>query len=593
MSKISVIVPVYNTEKHLPKCLNCLTSQTLKDIEIICINDCSTDGSLKVLQDYANKDNRIKIIDLKENGGAGHSRNVGMDAAIGEYIGFVDSDDFVDLDFYEKLYATAKKSGADVIKGNLYNVINGIIQRVPYYNLKEVEENKISFNHMPTAIFCRSFLNRNALRYPEDLACAEDSVIETQISIAANKIAINDTVTYYYVAREESLNKTAFVTIEKIQEIAKSVYRVIDILNAADLNKETYLYAISKRYHYLTFYIQNKDTLNEVREYVEKTEKDIISKIKYPLDFNQITIKQKVQDLWNKKLREKKIAEQQIDKKNLDVEIANFKDFGINATSRSEKIIVSLTSFPERMYDMPYCLYSLLKQTMKPDMVILWLGEEQFPNKEADIPETVLRLKKNGLTIKWTKDIKSYKKLIPALKKYPTDIIVTADDDIFYAPDWLEKLYETHKQHPTDIVCHRVHKIKVLNKQITPYTNWDKCINDDSASYLNFFTGAGGVLYPPHCLFQDISKEDLFMSLAPHADDVWFWAMAVLNNHKIRVVKDPYQLIYINPEREYGLNGEKTLFQMNKTGNDKQINNVILHYPQITGKLNKEIVIND
>lgn len=586
--KVSVIVPVYNTEKYLLKCLDSLTAQTLKDIEIICINDCSPDGSLAILQKYAAGDDRIKVIDFKENKGAGAARNAGIDSAKGEYIGFVDSDDFMDLDFYEKLYQKASETGADIVKGNLYYAPNGMIRCVPYYNLKEVEENKTAFIHVPTAIFKRSFLNENQLRYPEDLSCAEDSIFETEVSLKANQIIIESSSTYYYVQRDESLNKTKFVTLEKIKEIEKSVRRVVDILNKADLDKEIYLFAISKRYHYLSFFIQNKNTSDEVKQYVERAEKDIISNIKYPVDFRQMMMKQKVQDMWNKKLREKEISERGIDKKALDVEIKNFKELGVNTKSRQEKIIVSLTSFPQRMYDIHYCIYSLLKQSLKPDAVVLWLGEEQFPNKEKDIPSEVLRLRDNGLTIKWTKDIKSYKKLIPALKEYSDNVIVTTDDDIFYAPNWLDRLYETHKEYPNDVVCHRVHKIKLSDEKIMPYDKWSKCINDNTASYLNFFTGAGGVLYPPHCLFQDVSKEDLFMSLAPRADDVWFWAMAVLNGRKMRVVHEPYKLIYVNPEREFGLNGEMTLFQMNRTGNDEQIRNVIHYYPEIIHKLSKE-----
>ena len=104
MPKISVIIPVYNVEKYLPKCLDSLINQTLSDIEIICINDCSTDNSLEILEEYASKDERIKIIDLKENQGAAAARNKGLEIAKGEYLGFVDPDDYVDLNFYEELY---------------------------------------------------------------------------------------------------------------------------------------------------------------------------------------------------------------------------------------------------------------------------------------------------------------------------------------------------------------------------------------------------------------------------------------------------------------------------------------------------------
>lgn len=100
MAKISIIVPVYNTEKFLEKCLNSLINQTLKDIEIICINDGSTDKSLQILEKFANKDKRIQIIN-QTNSGLSVARNIGIKKAKGEYIGFVDSDDWVDLNFFE------------------------------------------------------------------------------------------------------------------------------------------------------------------------------------------------------------------------------------------------------------------------------------------------------------------------------------------------------------------------------------------------------------------------------------------------------------------------------------------------------------
>ncbi|MBQ8459063.1 glycosyltransferase [bacterium] len=110
---VSIIVPVYNVEKYLSRCLDSLINQTLKEIEIICVNDGSTDNSLSVLKEYADKDKRITIIS-QENGGLSSARNTGMNVVKGEYIGFVDSDDWVDLDFYEKLYNSAKKYECDI-----------------------------------------------------------------------------------------------------------------------------------------------------------------------------------------------------------------------------------------------------------------------------------------------------------------------------------------------------------------------------------------------------------------------------------------------------------------------------------------------
>ena len=113
MAKVSVIVPVYNVEDYLVECLESLVSQTLKEIEIICVNDGSTDSSLQILEQYAQKDSRIVIYN-QENSGLSVARNTGLEHASGEYIGFVDSDDWVDLDFYEKLYNSAKNNNADI-----------------------------------------------------------------------------------------------------------------------------------------------------------------------------------------------------------------------------------------------------------------------------------------------------------------------------------------------------------------------------------------------------------------------------------------------------------------------------------------------
>lgn len=117
--KISIIVPVFNVEKYLRECLNSLVKQTLKDIEIICVDDGSTDNSSKILEEFQAKDARIKIIHQK-NLGISAARNSALEIAQGEYVGFVDSDDWVDLDFFEKLYVSAKKFNVDIAAGDFY-----------------------------------------------------------------------------------------------------------------------------------------------------------------------------------------------------------------------------------------------------------------------------------------------------------------------------------------------------------------------------------------------------------------------------------------------------------------------------------------
>lgn len=273
-----------------------------------------------------------------------------------------------------------------------------------------------------------------------------------------------------------------------------------------------------------------------------------------------------------------------INKRVLENKIKNFNEKGITTNKRDKKLIVSLTSFPERLYDIHFCIYSILNQTIKPDEIILWLANEQFPNGEKDIPQEVLSLKKFGLKIKWCDDIKAYKKLIPALKEYPNDLIVTADDDLFYPEDWLELLYEDHKKNPNDIICQRSRKISFNNGgSLKSYDEWKLNGGEIKQSYLNFSTNGAGSLFPPNSLYSDVSNKNLFEKLCPNADDVWIWAMAVLNGTKIKGVKNNMaELTYVNLARELNILNEKTLYSSNfEGGNDLQLKNILEYYPDI------------
>ena len=122
MPKISILVPIYNVEKYLRECLESILAQTLKDTEIICINDGSTDSSPEILEEYRKKDSRIKIIN-KSNSGYGASMNMGFQFATADYIGIVESDDFVKPEMFEELYLIAQKNNADIVKSDYYDYI--------------------------------------------------------------------------------------------------------------------------------------------------------------------------------------------------------------------------------------------------------------------------------------------------------------------------------------------------------------------------------------------------------------------------------------------------------------------------------------
>lgn len=207
MPDISVIIPVYNVAKYLAKCLDSICKQTLSDIEIICINDCSTDDSLEILRNYAKKDKRVQIIDLKENQGAAVARNKGLEIARGEYLGFVDPDDYIDLNFYEELYKKAQETRADIVKGNVKKYcLDGKIFDSDEQNY-QIKENKFYFFYnWWTAIYKRTLIDNNKINFPEECPKAQDVVFLTRCVIYAKSISVADTISYHHVKRENSLN---------------------------------------------------------------------------------------------------------------------------------------------------------------------------------------------------------------------------------------------------------------------------------------------------------------------------------------------------------------------------------------------------
>lgn len=242
-------------------------------------------------------------------------------------------------------------------------------------------------------------------------------------------------------------------------------------------------------------------------------------------------------------------------------------------------LIITLTSYPARISTLHETLISLLSQSRRPEKVVLWLAEEQFAGKEKDLSDKILKMKDFGLEIRWSRDLKSYKKLIPGLEENPEKIYVTADDDIFYPKNWLRNLYEEYQRDKDVIFCHRVHRITFDAKGLVkPYQEWKKCIKkgQEREGDVLFFTTGGGVLFPPNCFYKDVLNEDLFQKLCPLADDLWFWMMIVLNRRKIRIVKNNVYRIRNNG----GTQEEEPLWKINREAgyNDDQLRNLMRFY---------------
>lgn len=194
-----------------------------------------------------------------------------------------------------------------------------------------------------------------------------------------------------------------------------------------------------------------------------------------------------------------------------------------------EEIVVSLTSHGERIHDVPIVIESIMQGSVKPNKIVLWLSQEEFGGRS--LPHILQQQQKRGLRIAYCEDLKSYKKLIPSLYEYPEACIITLDDDVLYEYDIVERLIRAHINHPNAICACRMHRIALdtTNHPIS-YLDWEQCISDQTLSNLNFPTGGGGTLYPPHGLHEEVKNKTAFQSLCPTADDIWFYTMALLNN---------------------------------------------------------------
>ncbi len=177
--KVSILIPTYNVEPYLAQCMESVIKQTLKDIELICINDGSTDNSLSILKGYASKDPRIVLID-KQNEGYGIGMNIGLEKATGEYVGIVEPDDFVPLNMYEDLYKTASENDLDFVKADFYRFVSnedGSLEKTLFELSKDKEDYNKVFNPSQTpsalkfvmntwsGIYKRSFLNEYHIRH--------------------------------------------------------------------------------------------------------------------------------------------------------------------------------------------------------------------------------------------------------------------------------------------------------------------------------------------------------------------------------------------------------------------------------------------
>ena len=244
--KVSVIIPVYNVEKYLEVCLQSIVDQTLKDIEIICVNDGSIDNSLEILEKFAQKDERIKVIN-KENGGYASAINTGLSLADGEFVQIVESDDYCDLSMCEDLYNKISGTDADLVTADFYFLQNNKTKVCKY--LKDADKDVEYFNLVShpyiiakqaypwKSLYRNSFLTKNNIKMPEDGKGAyEDQPWNALILALADKILYLNKPFYYY--RLDATGSSTNCGSRKMVNYIGRKAQTFDILNKYNRNSQ-------------------------------------------------------------------------------------------------------------------------------------------------------------------------------------------------------------------------------------------------------------------------------------------------------------------------------------------------------------------
>lgn len=237
-------------------------------------------------------------------------------------------------------------------------------------------------------------------------------------------------------------------------------------------------------------------------------------------------------------------------------------------------LIVSLTSYPARYQTLAATLKSLLDQRMAADRTILWIAH----GDRAALPAAVTRLTAAGLEIRDCDDLRSYKKLVPALAAFPGAYIVTADDDVYYPPDWLEGLVAPVRIDKRAVVAGRVHLMRCDGDGLaTPYASWELATSrraPPSADTRLFPTGVGGILYPPDAFDAEVMNRALFERLCPVGDDIWFFWMARRGGMTQVPAARPFELTTWRRSQDAAL----YLDNLHGDGNDVQIRAMEQHF---------------
>lgn len=212
----------------------------------------------------------------------------------------------------------------------------------------------------------------------------------------------------------------------------------------------------------------------------------------------------------------------------------------------TDEYIVSLTTFPARIEKVWLTIESILRQSQKPDRILLWLYDGEFNGKKS-LPKNLLKLQKRGLEIRFcNENLMPHKKYFYTMLEFPDANVITIDDDMFYPTDLIEKLLKYHKKYPDSIICPITRIIKTEEDKIRKYNSWKYSKSNTEPLYKNLTMGGGGTLFPTGSLHSDVFDLTTLKKIALKTDDLWLKVMSLRNNTKVVSIAGEYSRFFIS-----------------------------------------------
>ena len=555
---LTVFVTLFNVAEYLPRFFQCMAKQTYGDYVLLIIDDGSEDDTLRICESYAGKDPRISLKHIP-HAGITAARNYAISLIDTPFAASADGDDIYGPDYLLHLVEGQRKHDADLV-----------ISRVAYCNeelkrtLIQKKRGELLVRKDDFAETLPSLLDDGRLNFlyaklfrsrilkttfvEEDVRQGSDTMFCCQYAVKADSILLIDDLDTNYI-KYSSRSVTSYQGKDKYKRDYRTQTTITEIFQKAGLLNGEMQRIIDGRIFKSALWSSSPVAKGDDR--VPEAElgiKDIFRSPVYLEAFER-------------------------QKENLSAFHFHVPDpyAIINHPVAECRLIVSLTSYPSRISFVPEVLKTIFGQTRKADEVILWLAEEQFP--ERALPKELVRFEKEGkLTIRWCgEDLLSHKKYFYAFREFPGDLVITIDDDVLYSPTMIEKLFRSYLINPRAVSAARAHKMILEEGKLLPYADWlsEYSLHVLEPSMLLFAKSGAGTLFPVSLFNPKLLDSGAIRENCLYSDDIWLKMMQAEAGIPA-VLAEPFSGLNVIPGTQ-----ENALGDYNANHYDEQLENAV------------------